>query len=237
MSSMTSQNGLDKDKEMSLNSDAVVMEPVNNKKEDESQDKTPSQLYAETVKLVKQPNTTFKFAVVECCTVAFGSYAMATASRSPSFGFPVTFTELGIVVKFHHRMESDTKVGICIPFNTISDILVNWNHENPVLFISVIPQIAEWVRQVLDMDGDPENGTGRYFCPDSEHQVQKMILLELTQKSAAAKDNIAKLQSIYKDKLNEISSSASSVMLMSMVPPEVQQVVVGQFIRNRAALQ
>ncbi|CAL8130967.1 unnamed protein product [Orchesella dallaii] len=236
MSSMTSQEGLDKDKEMSLNSEAVVMDPINNKKEDESQDKTPSELYAEILKLVKQPNATFQFAVFECCTVAFGSYAMST--RSPTFGVPVAFTELGIVVNFLHRRDnegSDTIVGICIPFNTISDILVNWNDEYPVLFISVSPQIAEWVRQVLDMDGDPENGTGRYFCPDSEHQFQKMILLELTQESGAAKDNIAKLQTIYKDKLNEISSSASSAMLMSMMVPLELRAVVGEFIPNQVA--
>ncbi|CAL8135639.1 unnamed protein product [Orchesella dallaii] len=177
MSSMTSQKESDKDKEMSSNSEAAVMEPIN-KKDDESQDKTPSQLYDETVKLINQPNTTFKFAVVECCTVAFGSYAMA--SRSPTFGVPVAFTELGIIINFLHRRVSDTKVRICIPFNTISDILVNWNQENPVLFISVSPQIAKWVREVLDMDGDPESGTGHYFCPDSEYQRQKMILLELT---------------------------------------------------------
>ncbi|CAL8130973.1 unnamed protein product [Orchesella dallaii] len=220
---MTSRNEMDKGKEISLNSDAIVAGPIANKKED----KTPGQVYAEIVKLIKQPNTTFQFTKVRCITVGFGSYAKASRTS----GIPVTFTELGIVLSFPHTSRSNTKVGICVPFNTISDILVNWNTEGPPLFISVSPQIAEWVSQVLAMDGDHENGTGKYFSPDSDYQKQRIILLELTPKSAAAKDSIDKLQAIYKEKLIEISFDAGNTLLMSMVRPEVQTEIINEFVR------
>ncbi|CAL8135617.1 unnamed protein product [Orchesella dallaii] len=225
---MTSQNEMDKGKEISLNSDAIVAGPITaNKREDEFRDKTPGQLYAEIVKMIKQPNTTFQFTEVRCMRVGFGSYAKASYTS----GIPVIFTELGIVLCFPHSSWSNTMVGICIPFNTISDILVLWKIENPFLFVSVTPQIAEWVRQVLGMNGDPENGTGKYFSPDSEYQRQKMILLELTSESGAAKDSIAKLQAIYEDKLIEISFAASRTLLVSMIPSELHEAVINDEVR------